>query len=185
MTQKILKSIAAGIFISLGCIANVSIGSYIGPILFAFGLMSVCCLDLYLFTGKAGFMSTQSEYGGLAVGFLFNVIACIFIGSVKTLDCSSIVTYRIENSIIDTFICSVFTGIIMTTAVKIYRDKRSLTGVFFGVPLFIMCKFPHCIADVYYYTCQGWTFDILSIWVLTVVGNFIGCIIPTKIFKIQ
>ena len=67
-------------------------------------------------------------------------------------------------------------GFIMTTAVTFGRQGKNLP-LLFGVPLFIMCGFPHCIADAFYYLCvpldfwaRHWT-GILAFYVAIVVGN--------------
>ena len=49
----ILKSILAGIMISLGCYINLRIGGVVGAIMFSLGLMSVILFGYNLFTGKA------------------------------------------------------------------------------------------------------------------------------------
>ena len=71
-------------------------------------------------------------------------------------------------------------GFIMTTAVNFARQGKNLP-LLFGVPLFIMCGFPHCIADAFYYLCVPFDFwacywpSILLFYVSIVFGNFIGC----------
>ena len=68
----------------------------------------------------------------------------------------------------------------MTTAVNFARQGKNLP-LLFGVPLFIMCGFPHCIADAFYYLCVPFDFwacywpSILLFYVSIVLGNFIGC----------
>ena len=59
MKEKILlinKSISASILIGLGNYALLKLGSPIGPIIFAIGLLGVCYMGLNLFTGKCGFL---------------------------------------------------------------------------------------------------------------------------------
>ena len=71
-------------------------------------------------------------------------------------------------------------GFIMTTAVTFARKGQNLP-LLFGVPLFIMCGFPHCVADAYYYLCVPVSFiadnwlSVLIFYVSIVIGNFIGC----------
>ena len=52
-------SILAGIFISLGCIVYLSIGSIAGALLFAVGLCAVLHFKAELFTGKVGLWVTN------------------------------------------------------------------------------------------------------------------------------
>lgn len=71
-------------------------------------------------------------------------------------------------------------GFIMTTAVKWGREAKFLP-LLFGVPLFIVCGFPHCIADAFYYLVVPADFladnaaQVLLLYASIVVGNFVGC----------
>ncbi|MBR6082231.1 MAG: hypothetical protein IKP62_04825, partial [Salinivirgaceae bacterium] len=71
-------------------------------------------------------------------------------------------------------------GFIMTTAVTFARKEKNLP-LLFGVPLFIMCGFPHCVADAFYYMTVPASFlidnwaDVLIFYVSIVAGNFVGC----------
>ena len=59
--------------------------------------------------------------------------------------------------------------------------SRNWLPLLFGVPAFIICGFPHCVADSFYYaSCShsfiaehGWS--LLAAYLPTVAGNFIGC----------
>ncbi len=68
----------------------------------------------------------------------------------------------------------------MTTAVTVARKGRWLP-LLFGVPAFIVCGFPHCVADAFYYLAApldflcGNAFDILLLYLSIVAGNFVGC----------
>jgi formate/nitrite transporter FocA (FNT family) len=67
----------------------------------------------------------------------------------------------------------------MTTAVNFARQGKWLPLIL-GVPLFIMCGFPHCIADTFYYLTAPWTFlaenavAILVLFVALILGNTLG-----------
>jgi formate/nitrite transporter FocA (FNT family) len=68
----------------------------------------------------------------------------------------------------------------MTTVVTFARKGNNLP-LLFGIPLFINCGFPHCIADAFYYLCVPFDFlyanmsAVLVFYVSIVIGNFIGC----------
>lgn len=175
MKELFIRALFAGLFISLGCIAYLTIGGIFGAILFSFGLMSVCFIQLKLFTGYAWLCSEKSDYFKLIMILISNVLACLIIGNTLDYDTSGIVFTRLETSYITIFMKSILTGVIMTTAVMIYKKHNNLLGVLFGVPMFILCGFPHCIADAFYYSSFGWSFPILKTWTISVFGNFIGC----------
>ncbi|MBO7113608.1 MAG: hypothetical protein J6V95_00355, partial [Bacteroidaceae bacterium] len=68
----------------------------------------------------------------------------------------------------------------MTTAVTFARRNQWLP-LLFAVPMFILCGFPHCIADAFYYLTVPFSFikenlgGVLVLYVCLVIGNFIGC----------
>jgi formate/nitrite transporter FocA (FNT family) len=70
---------------------------------------------------------------------------------------------------------------IMTLSVYGARQKHYLP-LLFGVPVFILCGLPHCVADAYYYAVallQGQAeWAMLGTWGWAIVGNYIGCNIP-------
>ena len=76
-------------------------------------------------------------------------------------------------------------GILMTSAVAFAKKGKEFghwVPLLFAVPLFIHCGFPHCIADAFYYlTAADYILEqpqVLWCYLLTVIGNFIGCNIP-------
>ena len=79
-------------------------------------------------------------------------------------------------------------GFIMTTAVTFGRKQQNLP-LLFGVPLFITCGFPHCVADAFYYMCVPVPYlidhaaEVLIFYVSIVIGNFIGCNLYRAIIK--
>ena len=90
-------------------------------------------------------------------------------------------TSRHDASLVNILISAIGTGIIMTLAVYGAQQKNFLP-LLFGVPTFILCGLPHCVADIFYYAaaiyggeCHLW---MLAAWIMAVVGNYIGCNIP-------
>lgn len=203
MMNFILKSIFGGILISLGGFAFLSAGMpIIGAVLFAFGLCSVVLTRSKLFTGLSGFCETFGDYGSLFGVLICNVIGCFLMGYVaKDLDVSHIIEARLNAGWLKIILLSICTGMIMTIAVNyakfsLDRNYGNLhlgieywLPLLLGVPLFIICGMPHCIADAFYYSVYFWgvePFDtsVLLVWLYSIIGNFIGCILPTKLFDI-
>ena len=54
--NKFLTAIFAGVAISIGGLAFLTMGNLIGPILFTFGLITVVHYKLALYTGTVGFV---------------------------------------------------------------------------------------------------------------------------------
>ena len=70
---------------------------------------------------------------------------------------------------------------IMTLAVYGAR-KGNYLPLLFGVPVFIMCGLPHCVADAYYYgvALVVGRFDVMMLWawLWAIIGNYVGCNLP-------
>lgn len=180
------SSTLSGICIGIAGFGYLAEKSIIGAVLFSFGLLTVVHYGLKLYTGTAGFIK-KGEVGQLFLILLFNIIGCGLVGLMAR--CSpmplqdtaqGILEGRLSIGPLRGTILAIGCGFIMTTAVTFARQGKNLP-LLFGVPLFIMCGFPHCVADAFYYLCVPLEFiksnimDILIFYISIVFGNFIGC----------
>ncbi len=151
--ELILKSIGAAFLISLGNYALLKLGSPIGPVIFAFGLLGVCYLGQNLFTGKCGFfIEDKIPYLDLMIILVVNLISGYLFGLLYSYTDPELIEAAVAkvsswNNSIAFFVKAFLCGTIMYIAVKMYREKTPL-GIIFGIPLFIFCGFQHCIANV-------------------------------------
>jgi len=189
ISELTLKSFLAGVFIAIGGFVYLSVGSIAGAILFAFGLLSVVSLGTPLYTGTAGFKFDQKKkWWKLPIILVFNILGCLAIGlmshvSAKDLEtvANDLVMNRINNGYLECGILAIGCGIIMTTAVAAKANYNTFLPLLFGIPVFILCGFPHSIADAFYiFACSPGFLElhwqqILLYWLCVVVGNFIGC----------
>ncbi|MCQ2221054.1 MAG: formate/nitrite transporter family protein [Prevotella sp.] len=187
MSQKDFRSsLLAGICIGIAGFGYLAEKSIIGAVLFAFGLLTVVHYGLKLYTGTAGFIK-RGEVGKLLLILLANIIGCLAVSMLVR--CSpmplqdtaqSILEGRLAIGPLRGGVLAIGCGFIMTTAVTFARKGQNLP-LLFGVPLFIMCGFPHCVADAFYYLCVPVDYllsnasQILVFYVSIVLGNFIGC----------
>ena len=147
------KSIGAALLIALGNFGLLKLGSPIGPVIFAFGLLGVCYMGLNLFTGKCGFLiSDKINPLDLLTILIANLIAGYLIGLAFSVTDSDVLKNAIAKVAtwdisLAFFIKSILCGIIMYIAVLMYRKGTPL-GIIFGIPLFIFCGFQHCIANI-------------------------------------
>lgn len=188
----ILKSIFGGVFISIGAFTYISTGmAIIGAILFAFGLITVILTNSNLFTGKSGFCDDARAYLRLIPILLLNVVGCFIVGYIASdsINTDAIISKRLDTGYLQILLLSVCTGMIMTISVKYAKFEKQWLPLLFGVPTFIVCGMPHCIADVFYYAVYIFTngtsqiLAILIVWLISVVGNFIGCVAPRLLWK--
>lgn len=186
MLQTLRSSFLAGICIGIAGFGYLAEKSIIGAVLFAFGLLTVVNYTLKLYTGTAGFIK-RGEVGNLMLILLGNLMGCFAVALMTR--CSpmplqetaqGILEGRLQVGPLFGGILAIGCGFIMTTAVTFARQGKYLP-LLFGVPLFITCGFPHCVADAYYYMCVPVSFlskhalDIAIFYVSIVVGNFAGC----------
>ena len=187
ISTLIRSSIMSGISIGVAGFGYLATGKdIVGAILFAFGLATVVHYSLKLYTGTAGFIK-KDEVGALFAILLFNLVGCLLVALMVR--CSPMPLQETAQGILEGRLAmgpwrggvlSIGCGFIMTTAVTFAR-KQQYMPLIFGVPLFIVCGFPHCVADAFYYMCVPLEYigahilDILLFYLCIVVGNFIGC----------
>lgn len=188
MKQFLSMSVFAGLLIGVAGLVYLRVGGLAGAVLFAFGLLCVVMCGAQLFTGKSGFLPYKQiprlllMLAGNAVGCL--LAACIAYYSASeslSVNLDTILAARMSASWHGLLVTSVGTGMIMTLAV--YGARRGhYWPLLFGVPVFIMCGLPHCVADAFYYAAAllFGKFELLMFWawLWAIVGNYIGCNLP-------
>jgi len=178
------SSFLAGVWISFGCILNLTLGGVIGAFMFCIGLTAVVSFQYKLYTGTAGFIEVKkrSEYEDLFYILGFNIIGCLIAS--WAVRCSSLDIMEAANAIVvkrlsmywwQVIIQAIACGMMMTFAVKFAREGKWIPLIL-AVPAFILSGYLHSIADgFYYYLSDYHSFEVLLTWILTVLGNFIGC----------
>lgn len=192
LRSAILSGVAVGIA-GWGYLASTNI---IGAALFSFGLLTVVQYKLRLYTGTAGFVEFRTEEGKTrifpAIVELLhilggNIIGCLLVALLSRLSpidlgssAQQILEGRLAIGPLHAGILSIGCGFIMSTVVTGARQGKPLI-LLLGVPLFIICGFPHCVADAFYYLTVPTDFtlahitDLLILYPSLVIGNFIGC----------
>lgn len=180
------SSVLAGVCIGIAGFGYLVTRDIIGSVLFAFGLLTVVGYKLKLYTGTAGFIQ-KGEVGTLMLILLGNIFGCLLVSLMARMSpfeiqasAQSVLEGRLAIGPFRGGALAIGCGFIMTTAVTFARQGNNLP-LLFGVPLFIVCGFPHCVADVFYYLTVPFSFwaehlgEILLFYVSIVIGNFIGC----------
>ena len=161
-------------------------GTLVGAILFSFGLLTVLGYKLTLYTGTAGFIK-RNELLNLLIILFSNILGCLAVALFTTLSpmdlqtpAQTILLLRLDTGAVRCGLLAIGCGFIMTTTVNFAR-KGNVLPLLFGVPLFIVCGFPHCMADAFIYLASPLSFlkanawSILPMYISIVTGNFIGC----------
>ena len=190
------SAVMAGITIGIAGWGYLATTNIIGAVLFAFGLLTVVSYKMKLYTGTAGFVEFRDDNNKLQIikplaelllVLVGNIIGCLLVGLLARLSpleltqaAQNILEGRLAIGAIRGGLLAIGCGFIMTTAVTFARKGQYLP-LLFGVPLFIICGFPHCVADAFYYLTVPFDFimnnigDVLLFYISIVFGNFIGC----------
>lgn len=190
------SAVMAGITIGIAGWGYLATTNIIGAVLFAFGLLTVVSYKMKLYTGTAGFVEFRDDNNKLQIikplaelllVLIGNIIGCLLVGLLARLSpleltqaAQKILEGRLAIGAIRGGLLAIGCGFIMTTAVTFARKGQYLP-LLFGVPLFIVCGFPHCVADAFYYLTVPFDFimnnigDVLLFYISIVFGNFIGC----------
>lgn len=170
-------------------------GGVVGSFLFCFGLFGVLYGKWALYTGYAGSYAWREgrDWARLFYTLLGNLIGVLALAAVLAV--SSDATIAKANEVVSKIIADrtssewwqlvirgIGTGFIMEIAVRYGRQAKYMT-LLLGVPVFIFCGLPHCVADIFYYgvdwfTQGGSPATYLLPWVSAIIGNLIGCNIP-------
>ena len=192
MIRNTVNGILAGILIAIGgsvflaCYGDGSLVSRtVGAVFFSVALLCICYKGYSLFTGKVGYIPEKHDKDAFSVllwGLLGNAIATVLIGlalreAIPTLGVPAevICTAKLTQAWWQTLVRAIFCGMLMYLAVSIYRDKSTVSAIFFCVPVFILAGFEHSIANMFYFGAAGMV-DLESALYLAivVVGNSIG-----------
>lgn len=197
MVKRIFGAVSAGIMIAIGGSVFLSCDSkYVGAVLFSVALLCICYLGYYLFTGKIGYLAndfSKNNILNLSVGLAVNLIVTFLLGLLisfaipNLLDKAYIMcTAKLDQTFLITFIRAVFCGVLMYTAVEIFKEKKTPLGIIFCIPVFILCGFEHSIADMFYFGVSGiFTIKILTFELAAVLGNTVGGLILPLLSKIS
>ena len=126
-----MLSIVAGMMIAIGGIIFLTLSGLEGALLFSMGLLTILCLKLELFTGKAGLLATKEiKPGKLLEIWIGNFIGTLGMalmllltprGAELSNKAMEIVAVRLANGFLVNLIYGIFCGMLMFMAVKTWQ----------------------------------------------------------------
>lgn len=186
--NNFILSVLGGMMISFGGIiylmcANKIVGSF----LFSFGLLTIVCQELALYTGRIGYFK---DYGFLSIltTIVGNFVGTYIIGKfiqLTRLPLAEAVHPIVETKLIDDtcsfFLLSIGCGAMMFLAVDNFKKSKSWFFVILPIMIFILSGFEHSIANMFYFSLANeWGTLALIQTVIAIVGNAIGSWIINK-----
>lgn len=194
---QIFGGIASGLLVSIGGVVLLSCDDrYIGALLFTIALLAICLMDLYLFTGRIGFVAEGFDKkmpAQLIVGLFGNFIGATLTGFAIRYARPALIEKaaascqtRLDNGILRAFVLGCFCGILMYVAVKTYKQKGTVLGIVFCIPVFILAGFEHSIADMFYFALAGMIdFAYLGFIIAVIFGNSVGAMLIAALYRLK
>lgn len=193
VAKKIVDGFLAGMLISIGGAVFLAcylefppIGKYVGGLFFCTALFCICVKGYALYTGRIGYVlekHSKEDVSAMLLGLLGNLIGTVVCGYLIALAIPSIkdnayalCTGKLETQALwQTLIRAFFCGILVFLAVDLFKNHKTVLGIFFCIPAFIFSGYEHSIADMFYFAASGiasWqAFGFL--WIV-ILGNSVG-----------
>ncbi len=189
-----VSGILGGACIAFGGVAFLSLeSSILGALFFTVGLFTICTLGLNLFTGKVCYVFQRDRTyavnlpliwlgnltGTAAVGLL---VQATRLSPALTARAQSVCQAKLDDSWLSLFLLGVLCNIFIYIAVEGFNQNPHQLGkylsLFFGVMVFILCGYEHCVADMFYFTVAGvWSVDTFLRLLVITLGNAVGGVI--------
>lgn len=194
---QIFGGIASGLMIGIGGTVLLSCDDrYIGAILFTIALLTICFMDFYLYTGKIGFTVesfSANTAAQLGVGLISNFAGATLTGLIMRYARPAIVEKaaascetKLQNGVLRAFVLGCFCGVLMYVAVKTFRQNKTVLGVIFCIPVFILAGFEHSIADMFYFALAGMmNVQYIGFIIAVILGNSVGAMLIAALFRFK
>lgn len=189
-----VSGILGGACIAFGGVAFLSLESNIlGALFFTVGLFTICTLGLNLFTGKVCyvFQRDRAYAVNLPLIWLGNLTGTVAVGLLVQATrlsanlvarAQSVCQAKLSDGWLSLFLLGVLCNIFIYIAVEGFNQNPHQLGkylsLFFGVMVFILCGYEHCVADMFYFTVAGvWSVDTFLRLLVITLGNAVGGVI--------
>ena len=171
-------SLLAGLMIAIGGTVNLSVeNKVVGAFLFSIGLFTVVNQQFALFTGRVGdFKLKQPAFLiDLLIIWMGNFAATVGVGYLlrvtRVASTLSAKAETLSQAKLNDNPLSIFVACFRSTENPIGK----YAGVFIGVPVFILCGFEHCVANMFYFSiANAWTWKTFLWLLIMTAGNAVG-----------
>ena len=189
--RTFLYAVMAGMCIALGGAVFLSLeNKVLGAMFFTVGLFTICTFGFALYTGKVCYIfENDGKYVcDVAVIWLGNLVgtwgtAMLFsmtrIGAALSEKAAGLCQIKLDDGLGSIFILGIFCNLMIFIAVDGFRNNPHEIGkylaLFFGVMVFILCGFEHCIANMFYISMAGmWSMEAFGFIIVNTLGNAVG-----------
>ncbi len=188
-----VSAILAGLCIGFGGTVYLSLDNKVlGALFFTVGLFCVCNFGLHLFTGKVCYVfQNDGKYAAsLVLVWLGNLVgtgaAALAVRlsriSIISAKAASLCETKAGDGFVSLFVLGILCNIFIYIGVDGFKnaphDIGKYLSLFFGVMVFIICGFEHCVADMFYiWLSDAWSTGMVLRLLVITAGNFVGGII--------
>jgi formate/nitrite transporter FocA (FNT family) len=145
---------------------------------------------LYLFTGKVCYVFENDKNYALQLPLIWigNLIGALGTGFLEMQTrlapslvekAGSICQVKVSQPLLSAFLLAILCNIMIYISVEGYKTIPHEVGkylaIFFGVTVFVICGFEHCVANMYYFTVgQAWSGKAILYLLVMTAGNGVG-----------
>ena len=199
----LLSAVLAGAMISIGGTVNLSLDNRVlGACFFSIGLFFVVSMQLWLFTGKVGWVRQRGRRYALqlvltlAGNLIGTLCVALLLRCTRAADgliarAAELCQTKLADSLPSLFVLALFCGVLMYIGVAGFQTFSDALGrygaVFLAVTVFILSGFEHCIANMYYYSMAGVWGDSRA-WLtmaVMVLGNAVGSVLAAEGYRLS
>ena len=188
--QILVSGIMAGICIALGGCAFLSLeNKVLGALFFVVGLFTICTFGFHLFTGKVAYVfENDRDFAiDLIPIWVGNFIGCLLVAGLLSMTrvsgitekAQGMVDIKLNDNLISIFILAIFCNLLIFIAVDGFKNNPHELGKYlsltFGVMVFILCGFEHCVANMFYISmAHMWSGRAFLFILVNTAGNAVG-----------
>ncbi len=191
IVRTLVYGVLAGISISIGGTVFLSVeNKVLGALFFTVGLFAVCTFGFNLYTGKVCYVFEKDKayaldlpvmWLGNLIGTLVTVqlLMCTRLGVSLREKAAAVCEPKLTDDLLSIFILAVFCNVLIFIAVDGFNKNPHEIGkylsLFFGVVVFILCGFEHCVANMFYFSMAGvWNLRTFGYLIIMTIGNGVG-----------
>ena len=189
--RTFVSGVLAGACIALGGTVFLLTESRLaGALLFTVGLFTICTCGFSLFTGRVCYVFQRggAYAAALPVIWLGNLAGTALIALIERATrigpalqaaAETVCAAKLGDTPGSVFLLAMLCNVLICIAVDGFANNPHELGkylaLFFGVTVFILCGFEHCVANMYYFTAAGvWSLRTLGYLLLMTAGNAVG-----------
>lgn len=170
-----LRSIMAGIMISIGFLTISNYPAPVGAMSFSIGLYMILWFNLNLYTGKIGYTKSVKDFLNCFLIFLGNCIGCLT--SLLTTVPQNVVIDKINVPLYISFFEAIICGMLMYGGVQKFKEGYQYAPGL-AVFAFILAGAEHSVADMcYIISARYFTWSSLIFIIVVVIGNAFGALL--------